>query len=277
MRAMAVAGHFCFDDGNHFKTDLGNRGNFSKFWNPNYREGYVGVVIAADLYFGADALNDLFVHFNYDDYLARFHEFGFTNALAAWTSYAWKPMLENGGADAHGGSGRGIRHPFTYGGVGLDNPFGIFKKLADYMYAFDVIDGVTIDGVVCSHTLGGASSPWLGRPGMCREFKSGDAQGPRSSLAYASEGWHNSVGTRASLEALGRWTGPAGDLVSVEAKMQVGSDDLIFKAVHGFAGYSHGGHMAVRNEAVLARTGYDYDKALWLDLLKPGFLRHPVE
>src|SRR5581483_9981060 len=103
MKAMAIAGHFCFDDGNNFLTGLGHEGNFSKTSNPNYREGYVGVVIAADLYFGSAALNGIYTNFSFDTYISQFQTYGWTNILSRWQSYNWKPILENGGSDGLGG------------------------------------------------------------------------------------------------------------------------------------------------------------------------------
>ncbi len=306
MRALAVAGHFCFDDDNHYLTGLGYEGNFNKNSNPNYREGYVGVVIAAALYFGADELNQIFLSFDYPTYIAKFTELGFTNILARWNHNNLGDILMNGGALTFGGSGRGngagVRNTFTYRGAGLEDPFGIYRKLADYMYGSDdtastaiypvstlVNDGLVINGVVRSWTNATVPSPHIGEPGMALELRGyqGSAQNPspRSSLKYAADGWNNSVSTRATLEALGRWQGPGGEAVAlrddVEARMRVGSDDLIFKNVSGFVGWSGSGggsqNLEIKENFTdksrnLANTGYFYNKDIWLNYLKalPG-------
>lgn len=306
MRALAVAGHFCFDDDNHYLTGLGYEGNFNKNSNPNYREGYVGVVIAAALYFGAEELNRIFLSFDHATYIAKFTELGFTNILARWDHGNLGDILMNGGALSFGGSGRGsgagVRNTFTYRGVGLEDLFGIFKKLADYNYGSDdtastavypvspaVNDGLAIGGTVYSFTNSGVPSPHIGEPGMALELRGyqGSAQSPspRSSLKYAADGWNNSVSTRATLEALGRWQGPGGEAISlrddVEARMRVGSDDLIFKNVSGFVGWSGSGggsqNLEIKESFTdksrnLANTGYFYNKDIWLNTLKalPG-------
>lgn len=306
MRALAVAGHFSFDDDNDYRTGLGYEGNFNKKSNPNYREGYMGVVIAAALYFGSDELNQIFLNFDYNTYIAKFTQFGFTNILARWNHDNVGSILMNGGPITVGstgyGNGAGVRNTFTYRGVGLDDPFGLYKKLADYMYGSDdtasvaiypvsprVNDGLVINGVVKSYTNSSVPSPHIGEPGMAFEFRAyqGSAQNPspRSSISYVADGWNNSVSTRAMLEALGRWQGPGGEAIAlrddVEARMRVGSDDLIFKAVNGFVGWSGSNGGSQNSEYKesfsdkkqnLATTGYYYNKDIWLNYLKalPG-------
>ncbi len=305
MRALAIAGHFSFDDDNHYLTGLGYEGNFNKNSNPNYREGYMGVIIAASLYFGPGELNEIFLDFDYDTYLAKFTEYGFTNILARWDHDNLGSILMDGGPLSFGGkglgNGAGVRNLFTYRGVGLDDPFGLFKKLADYMYGSDdtasaavypvsplTFDGLTIGGTVYSFTNSTVPSPHFGEPGMALELRAyqGTSQNPspRSSLSYAADGWNNSIATRATLEALGHWQG-SGEAIAarddVEVRMRVGSDDLIFKNVNGFVGWSgsNGGSQNLEMKESftdrtrnLANTGYFYNKDIWLHYLKalPG-------
>ncbi|MBW8332308.1 MAG: hypothetical protein K0M40_09840, partial [Prolixibacteraceae bacterium] len=288
MKAMAVAGHFCFDDGNDFRTGLGSEGNFYKLSNPNYSEGYVGCVIAASLYFGADKLNTIFREFSFVEYINQFgpSNLNFPNILSRWSSYDWAPVLENGGSHPRGGKGEGVRNTFTYQGIGLDDPFGIFKKLADVMYGAGyfygnnpwtqsplVIDGLIVNGVVYSETLNNGTSPYLGQAGMCYEFHSSDGAGantkPRSHINYVSDGWGNSVCTRASLEVLGYWKGQADSLAKVESHMFVGSEDFLYKAQKGFRGYSSGKPKGDVFEAdLISNRGHAYPKEIWQSLLK---------
>lgn len=288
MKAMAVAGHFCFDDGNDFRTGLGSEGNFYKLSNPNYSEGYVGCVVAASLYFGADNLNSIFREFSFAEYINQFgpSNLNFPNILSRWSSYDWGPVLENGGSHPRGGKGEGVRNTFTYQGIGLDDPFGIFKKLADVMYGAGyfygnnpwtqsslVIDGLIVNGVVYSETLNNGTSPYLGQAGMCYEFHSSDGSGantkPRSHINYVSDGWGNSVCTRASLEVLGYWKGHADSLAKVESRMFVGSEDFLYKAGKGFRGYSSGKPKGDVFEADLIQNrGHAYPKEIWQSLLK---------
>ncbi len=95
MKAMAVAGHFQFDDGNNYNTSLNADDNTNKGWNPNHRL-YLFVVLSAAAYFGPDELNNIFTSFSFDDYMKKFDELGFSNIKATWSCYDWKPILENG-------------------------------------------------------------------------------------------------------------------------------------------------------------------------------------
>jgi len=116
MKAMAVAGHFQFDDGNDYHTSLHADDNTQKGWNPNHRL-YLFVVIAAADYFGPKELNDIYTSFNYDEYIKKFDELGFSNIKAVWTCYDWKPILEKGGPyispkkKVENGTGTGVTHP----------------------------------------------------------------------------------------------------------------------------------------------------------------------
>jgi hypothetical protein len=131
---------------------------------------------------------------------------------------------------------------------------------------------LTNSGIGYSWTLNNGHSPYLGQRGQCYEFHATQGHGsnptPRSDINYVCEGWNNSVATRASLQALGYWTGPVADVNDVESRMQVGSDDLISKAQNGFAGYSASTYQPVRYEADLQNRGYYYTKDLWLKALR---------
>ena len=265
MRAMAVAGHWCFDDDNDFKTGLRNDGGFRKTFNPNFREPYVGVVLAASLYFGANALNSAFTNFNYDTYLAAFTNHGFSNVLNAWQTFVtntpahtWKALLENGGTDDYGGTGAGVRSAFTYQGVPLTNPMGIFRKLTEYTYGPPVIDGLGTN----SFTLNGGSSPYLGQKGMLLEFNAADGNGPRSDANYAWLGWNCNLTTAATLMALGLWQNGYDNAV-VQNLMEVGSEDLLYKLSAGFHSFALGVFSTNYTDATQNPKGYNFDRDLW--------------
>jgi hypothetical protein len=138
MAAMSVLGNWGFNDANNWNTGIGLGGNFSKFNNPNFSQGYLGVMISCVLYFGQAGCDALFTSFDYDAYIAAFQAFNWQNilALGSWrskivanrghTPYTMKQLMETGGdltaASTNLGSGAGVKIPFKYLGMELTGP-----------------------------------------------------------------------------------------------------------------------------------------------------------
>jgi hypothetical protein len=128
MAAMAVLGNWGFNDANNWMTGIGLGGNFAKTNNPNFTQGYLGVMIACILYFGQAGCDSLFTNFDYDQYIAAFETFNWQNILSptSWlaeidaggTHYTMKDLMENGGDLTHAssnlGRGAGVKLPFKY-------------------------------------------------------------------------------------------------------------------------------------------------------------------
>lgn len=268
MRAMAVAGHFQHDDGNNFTTSLHADDNSQKNWNPNHRLYYYVVLMAA-AYFGPDALNADFVAFDWDAYQKKFDEFGFSNIMAAWASYDWKPILEKGGTyispktKKANGTGTGVRHPFTYKGLPLSDIAGIFCAQAEYAYGETVTNG--IEGK--SWILDRSDSPFLGQKGMIMEFNSKDAGGVRSDIGYCTENFQAFTIDLLALKVLGLWK-KDDRCRNVEKLMYVGNEDFLYKERVGFHSFSKGkGHDSKKADTV-PWLGYTYVLALWNGYLK---------
>jgi hypothetical protein len=133
MAAMALLGNWGFNDANDWLTGIGLAGNFAKTNNPNFTQGYLGVMMACILYFGQAGCDSLFTNFDYDQYIAAFETFNWQNILSptSWlaaidvggTHYTMKVLMENGGdltkASPNLGSGAGVRLPFKYLGIEL--------------------------------------------------------------------------------------------------------------------------------------------------------------
>ena len=133
MAAMAVLGNWGFNDANNWLTGIGLAGNFAKTNNPNFTQGYLGVMMACILYFGQTGCDHLFINFDYDQYIAAFETYNWQNILSptSWlatinvggTQYAMKDLMENGGdltnASPNLGSGVGVKVPFKYLGITL--------------------------------------------------------------------------------------------------------------------------------------------------------------
>lgn len=235
MQALAIAANYDYNDANNFKSDLdyaleGNQCKFGKTYNPNYREGYVNVMIAAAQYFGASALNSFFTSFNYTTFEQQLQSAGFTNILTAWQGDG--NLLMTGSGDPCGGSGSGVTVPFTYMGNALTNLPGIFDALATYTYS------ATVTSNGCSgaaYIYDGTTSPYQGQAGMELEFNSTDSGGCRSDALYAFEGWMNSVLSRTTLTVLGNWG--CGTTQTRDIQLEnVGTGDLLYKLQHGYEG-----------------------------------------
>lgn len=286
MRAMAVVGHLQYDDQNDYRKDMAYW-QWNKAHAVNFTEGYLGVIIAASIYFGPTTLDGYFTSFSWDTYIAQFQAFGFTNILECWqnpeqnATFNWKPVMENGDPDGAGGDGAGVKNTFSYtyngvGPVGLNNPLGIFHAHAiGKSFSRPVINGITEGGIEKSWTWNGAlhngDSPFEGQMGMCREFNSSDEGGTRSSAVYVVDGWQNSVSTRATLTALGYWDGSLAD--AVHTRMFIGSEDLHFKLTQGFRGWHHGGPQGDSNFTVADAEvrSYGYVRDMWV-VMRDGLL-----
>ena len=133
MAAMAVLGNWGFNDANNWLTGIGLAGNFAKTNNPNFTQGYLGVMMACILYFGQAGCDSLLTNFDYDQYITAFETFNWQNILSptSWlaeidvadTHYTMKDLMENGGdltsARPSLGQGAGVKLPFKYLGIEL--------------------------------------------------------------------------------------------------------------------------------------------------------------
>ena len=95
MRAMAVAANWGYNIENEYGSGLDLHGNFGKYWNMNYQNSYLSVMVNASLYFGTKELDDMFVNFDYDTYMDKFREYKFINVIYAWET-AGKTLMETG-------------------------------------------------------------------------------------------------------------------------------------------------------------------------------------
>jgi hypothetical protein len=269
MEALAIAGNWQFNDKNDFHSDLDGICHFQKTNNPNYREGYVGIVIAASQYFGASQLNSVFTSFSYTSFTKQLQAAGFTNILAAWAGSS-ATLMTSGGNDKCGGSGVGAKVPFVYQGVALNDPVGIYSKLALFTYQ----DTVTSSGANGkAYIVGHKTSPCQGMKGMEHEFNSSDSGGPRSDALYSFEGWMNSLSTRTTMTVLGIW-GSGSLRQNLAGLMQVGSADLLFKLSVGYEGY-YLGQTRLVNQTTPASDGpsakgFFFDQQVWDNVLSPG-------
>ena len=283
MEALALAAHYCLDDDNDYYLLLDGTSLYHRSWNPNHVEGYVGVIAAASLYFGAEALNAKFLAFDFDAFLARLDAANFQNIRRCWTYQpATRELMMHGGSVAVPDDavlaqgvltrGAGVRNTFTYEGIPLSAPWELYRSQALRLFSKAVRTQVFIHGTDTSRLLGQAAgpevSPWEGQMGMCHEFESTDWSGFRTSAIYAYEGVMIDLCTAATLKVLGEWqSNEGGD--TIERRMGVGMADLLFKAQAGYRGWANGKEHFTTWEKDLVPYGADYVFALWRSYFAP--------
>lgn len=289
MKCLAISGNWYSNTLNNPLVTLDQANIFGKNYNPNFIEGNVGALIGAYMYFGgAQQVNAILAAFDWDEYIAKCNEYGFINIKDTFTR-AGKTLMESGGTDAGGGTGQGVRIPFTYEDLITKeilpyDPFILYESLAARMYDRKDGDSITdrgymengkiydVNGILRGFILDGTESPWNGHYGICHEFLSSDAGGVRSSLAYVYDGLRNNVVTRSTLQALGYWPDSRNHAAAgtIERNMNVGMEDFIYKAIHGYSGWKIGTPQVYQNENGLADMGYWYIKQIWTNYLKEG-------
>ncbi|ATC64630.1 hypothetical protein CMV30_12045 [Nibricoccus aquaticus] len=283
MQALAVAAHFSLDDDNNFYVLLDGASHYHRSWNPNHVAGYVGVIIAASLYFGPEPLDEFFETFDFDQFEKRLDAVNFQNIRRCWTyNPAIPKLLMEGGTIALGEKsvlargvptrGAGVRNRFTYDGIPLSQPWAMHRAEAVRLYSKAVRTQVTIHGKDTSRLLERKSkatvSPWEGQMGMCHEFETTDWDGLRTSAIYAYEGVMIDIGTASTLKILGEWkSAEGGDMI--ERRMGVGMADLRFKASEGYRGWSGGKENFIWWEKDLEPVGASYVFNLWESYFAP--------
>jgi hypothetical protein len=223
--AMGYAGNYTYNDANNFSSGICGFGNFSKTNNPNYRDGYVDVEIAAIQYFGASTWTSMLQNFNDANEVSALSAAGLSNAAGCYKTV---------GSAANSAIGR----PFVYQGIAATDLMGLWNVLASDTFDLTVtssVSGTASGSSVTAHIADNTTSPEQGKTGMGKEFDSTDSQGLRSSALYVFEGWMNVTGSRLAMTALGNYSCSA---ASAAAPYQVGSLDLIYKLHHGYVSYA---------------------------------------
>lgn len=258
MQAHLVAAHWGHDDNNDFDTGINQLGNFKKGWNPNYVEGAIGIALATARYLGgADAANAFLAGFDYNSFMGQIQEAGLSSI--SWTfSQSGRLKLEASIRNA-GGSFNG----FTFKGYGLDEPFQWVKARALIMYNKEVKAEVYDGGIKRGYVNNPEGLPNIGKMGMAQEFDSIDAEGMRSDLGYAADGWNNSLVSLLTAYYYDA-VGDSSEMELIEARYEIGATDLIYKATNGYYGYAKGSSLPLRNAATIdANMGYYWLKDLW--------------
>ncbi len=278
MTAALVASAFTTSDANPYvlahtqQHALDGDANLNRDWNPNYREGMVGMLLIAPVYFGgagkAQALLDTYDHAAFVRELARH---GLTNIHQTFT---WKAAHPESDAPTPPLIEKAVRG-FRYKGTPLSDPMKIYWLLTTDTYSKTVNCGLQggkgialPDGSRAGMLLSGCEAlPNKGKPGMLKELDSNDANGPRSSLLYAYDGLRPNLTNHYVLIAGGYWR-PGKLADECLALMQVGINDLWYKLAHGYRNYAKG---KAQSDLRLGATdhGFPFTRPLWESVVKP--------
>ena len=247
--AMGFGGNYTYNDANNFSSGICGFGNFSKSFNPNYRDGYVDVEIAVIQYFGGIS--------NWDNMLASFNDATEASQLNA------AGLTNAGGCFQTVGSAANsaIQQPWLYMGSN------------DYLTNYGTISAaswrVTATYAGPSNCNGAGAvqtnDPVQGQNYMDDEFNTTDSSGCRSSALYAYEEAMNLVTSRASIVALGHYGAGPGNTSTI---MNVGMHDLIWKLEVGYYSQALGqSHLLVTETQPASdgpsSKGYFYIKDIW--------------
>ena len=289
MRCFAIASAFSTNDPNEYKTGPSLTGNYYKTWNPNHRMAMTMQIVAAKIFFSADGadgarvVNDILLSFDHAEYIAAFDRYGFSRAKYYWDTKGMTlpdgriapgaaELMMNGGEaylchldsgsisnklqlGSYAGCGVGVRHAYTYFGMGLDDASGIVRHMYEYNYSGGAVisdtsgfpGGTDENGKPLAYIADGSRSPVEGRDGMMKEFVSGDAGGIRSSTSYCLHDFILVVQSYAVLYALGELRLSTDD--PLFRRMWVGNEDVIYKCEVGYESYSIGRSRGVCGEA----------------------------
>lgn len=255
-------------------TALDGDTNMHRGWNPNFREGMFGGLIASTVYFGgAEQARDILQNYNHNAFVTELQNAGLTNIAQTFT---WAQAHPGSAAPSAAQIEQHVRN-YTYQGKPLADPFDLYAQLTLNTYSKQVTaglndgKGIMENGVPTGVIVSGADGlPNRGKVGMLAEFNSVDASGPRSSITYAYDGFRPNLTNHAAVLIGGYWEqGPVAD--ELLQRLDVGITDLVYKLEHGYRNYQHGkGNTTI----------YDINRAdwnisfrttipLWTDVLRP--------
>ena len=275
MKASLIASAFTTANNNPFilagtqQYSMDGDSNLNRGWNPNYREGMVGGVLVGMAYFGGPAEADAILNsYNHTQFLAAL---GANNLPNIYQIFNWKAANPSSGAPSGTMIQNGVKN-YVYFGSSLAGYIDIYYSLLDDTYGKNVNAGLNngtgINGA--GKIVSGASNlPNPGVKGMLKEFDSGDADGPRSSLIYAYDGYRPHQTNQLVLIICGLWQRGTNIANISMNRMNIGSTDLWYKVQMGYIGYAKNNAQSVMNLSNSTGWGFVYTRSLWEDVLKP--------
>lgn len=277
MKAALVASAYTTSDASYANgarpSAIDGDKNLNRGWNPNFREGMIGALLVATVYYGGvDKVYEILDHYNHAAFVAQLKEAGLSNIHETFT---WKE--NNPGSVAPSGEEieKNIRD-YRYNGQRLQEPMEVYYALTKHTYGRKVNCGINdgrgieVDGVPTGTLAKGCENlPNKGEDGMLLEFEGVDAGGKRSSIGYAYDGFRPNLTNHLVLLVGNAWKpGPKAD--ELIRLMDVGITDLVYKLENGYRNYSKGkgskgiSHMRQENRQWSYRTTIP----LWTEVVR---------
>ena len=272
MKASLVSCAFTTSNNNPYinsQRTLDGDFNLGRDWNPNYRDGMLGSVLVAMVYFGGptatQAILDSYDHAQFISQLAS------SNLPNALQTFNWKVANPSLPAPTGTDIQNGVRN-YKYYLSGLSDYLGIYNSLAGDTYGKNVNSGLNngagING--SGRIANGASAlPNPGVAGMLKEFDSSDGGGARSSLEYCYYGYRSHQ-TNQLVLIIGGYLQKGNSVTdSAAAKLRIGNTDLWYKMQLGYYDYDKGNNYGFKNFASEQMQAFPYLRSLWEDVLYP--------
>jgi len=272
MKAALVASAYTTSDASYAKgtkpMTLDGSANQNRGWNPNFREGMIGMMPVGVVYFGGGAAaHRVLDTYDHEAFVAQLKAAGLTNTYETFT---WKATHPDSDAPDGKTIAAAIKN-YRYMGHDLSDPMEYYYMLTVNTYGAKVNaglnDGKGIGGSGCIAS-GAEGLPNKGKDGMLLEFASQDAGGPRSSIGYAYDGFRPNLTNHVVVLAGGYWRpGPKAD--ECLARLNVGIPDLFYKLEHGYKNYSKGRGSQSVFDINKPYWSFAVTRSLWEDVLKP--------
>lgn len=285
MKGFAYLLHYACDKDNNYETGLRRDQHWGKHWSPNcYANLLLYAMCLCDYFGGKDAFAELFISFNYDNYIADLKKFNFTHALKTFSTPAIeteyfripsaKEILEGTATTqyhveeldnitnySYGGEGKGIKREFLYS-IRKPTPasgWDIVRGVASRMYKLPCVSAIEFSNGVAK-IADDTVSPEEGKIGMFYELNQAWRSG-RSSINHARIDFAimiSSMYAMKELKLMDIMNEPM--LNTLYERIRIGNDDLIYKLEHGYKPYIDGPRM-VEYETNFA--GYYFWKDIW--------------
>lgn len=281
MKASLVASAFTTSNNNPYilanpsgtQYTLNGDSNVNRGWNPNYREGMIGGMLVAMVYFGGpDPANAILNSYNHSQFVAELY----ANALPnTYEIFNWKVANPTSLAPTGTMIENAVKN-YKYFGSTLNDYMGIYYSLAVNTYEKTVNSGlnngvgILYNGTYVGKIASGASTlPNPGAVGMLKELDSGDSGGQRSSLVYAYDGYRPHQTNQIVLILGGYWKKGSVTANAALSRIRIGNTDLFYKIQKGYHDYASGKSQGALGTTFYSERGTAYVLPLWDDVLKP--------
>lgn len=276
MKASLVASAFTTANNNPFRLagtqqyTLDGDSNLNRDWNPNYREGMIGGMLVAMVYFGGPSPAAAILNgYNHASFVAELSAAGLTNT---YQIFNWKAANASSPAPSGSMIETAVRN-YRYYGSGLADYMGIYNALSADTFGKSVNSGLNGGAGVNGWgriASGAGTLPNPGTAGMLKEFDSVDGAGSRSSLDYAYDGYRPHQTNQLVLIIGGYWPKGKGITQAAVDRMRTGLTDLWYKMAKGYYNYSSGAARGFVDMAYMTdNRGFAYVRSLWEDVLTP--------